>query len=127
VHHGTKRRGSTAVRYLNLLLCVVMVGFAAVQYNDPDLLLWIAYYLVPAGWAYVAAFRPQYFKSGPWLGWLCASVAVWVGIVWYYWPPMPNFWLTEVWTQEETAREGMGLMIALGTLVLALFTAYRKR
>ncbi len=29
--------------------------------------------------------------------------------------------------QEETAREGMGLMVALGVLLVALLSAYRRR
>jgi hypothetical protein len=115
------------MRYVNLSLCLAMLGFAAVQYNDPDIWLWVFYYSVPAAWAYIAAFRPQLFKSAQWLGWLWASVAAWVGLVWLYWPTMPNFWLKEVWTQEETAREGMGLMIALGVLVVVVLTAYRTR
>jgi hypothetical protein len=40
---------------------------------------------------------------------------------------VPNFWRSAVWLNEETAREGMGLMVAFGVLLVALFTAYRKR
>jgi Transmembrane family 220, helix len=36
------------MRWLNLPFFIAMFGFAAVQYNDPDALLWIVYYLVPA-------------------------------------------------------------------------------
>jgi Transmembrane family 220, helix len=115
------------LRLLNLLLCLLMLGFAAVQYNDPDWWLWVFYYLVPAFWAFIAGFRHRVFQAVQWLGWLWISVVGWAGLVWYYWPQMPNFWLKQVWMQEETAREGMGLMIALGVLLVALLTAYRKR
>lgn len=115
------------MRWLNFLLALVMVGFAAVQYNDPDWYLWVAYYGVPAFWALVAGFRHRLLQRMQWLGGLWACVAGWIGLVVYYWPTMPGFWRKAVWWQEETAREGMGLMIALGVLMVALFTAYRKR
>jgi len=115
------------MRWLNFLLALVMIGFAAVQYNDPDWYLWVVYYLVPAFWALVAGFRHRLLQRMQWLGALWACVAGWIGLVIYYWPTMPGFWRKEVWWQEETAREGMGLMIALGVLGVALFTAYRKR
>jgi Transmembrane family 220, helix len=115
------------LRLLNLVLCLVMIVFAALQYNDRDMLLWVVYYIVPAAWAFVAAFRHRLFQSVQWLGWLWACVAAWVGLVWYYWPKMPNFWHAAVWTQQVTAREGMGLMIALAVLLVAVFTAYKKR
>jgi hypothetical protein len=115
------------LRWLNALLALVMVGFAAVQYNDPDWALWAAYYAVPAFWALVAGFRYRLLQRMQWLGALWACVAGWVVLVYAYWPTVPNFWRQDVWWQEETAREGMGLMVALGVLLVALLTAYRKR
>jgi hypothetical protein len=115
------------LRWLNFLLFLVMLAFAAVQYNDPDWYVWIVYYLVPAFWALVAAFRHRLFQRMQWLGWLWSCVAGWAALVYVYWPQMPSFWRKEVWSQEETAREGMGLMIALAVLAVAVFTAYRKR
>jgi len=115
------------MRWLNVLLALVMVGFAAVQYNDPDWYLWVVYYGVPAFWALVAGLRHRQLQRMQWLGALWACVAGWIGLVIYYWPTMPGFWHKQVWLQEETAREGMGLMIALGVLAVALVTAYRRR
>jgi hypothetical protein len=115
------------MRWLNGLLALVMVAFAAVQYNDPDWALWVVYYAVPMFWVLVAGFRHALLQRTQWLGALWACVAVWIGLVYFYWPTMPNFWRQAVWWEEETAREGMGLMIALGVLLVALFTAYRKR
>ena len=98
-----------------------MVGFAAVQYNDPDLLQWVVYYLVPAAWAFLAAFRLDLLRTSTGRRLVWASVAVWLGIVVFYWPQMPGFWRQEVFLAEETAREGMGLMIAwLAVLVAAI-------
>ena len=115
------------LRWLNTLLALVMLGFAAVQYNDPDWALWAGYYAVPAFWALVAGFRHRLLQRMQWLGALWACVAGWVVLVYAYWPTVPNFWRQDVWWQEETAREGMGLMVALGVLLVALLTAYRKR
>lgn len=116
------------MRYVNMLLGFMMVAFATVQYNDPDALLWILIYLIPAAWAFAAAFRLAQVRSpaGERLLWL--SVAAGVGTTVYYWPTMPGFWRQEVWWLEETAREGMGVMIALAVLFVVLATALlRKR
>jgi hypothetical protein len=117
------------MRYLNMLLGLVMLGFAAVQYNDPDVLLWVVYYAVPAAWAFLAAFRLDLVRSANGMRWLGVSVALWLGLVIFYWPPMPGFWRREVFMVEvagEAAREGMGLMIAWVVLLLAMFSARRK-
>lgn len=115
------------MRYVNMLLGLLMVAFAAVQYNDPDALLWMAIYLVPAVWAFAAAFRLVQVRSqaGERLLWL--SVAVGVGTTVYYWPTMPGFWRKDVWWVEETAREGMGVMIALAVLLVVLATALLRK
>jgi hypothetical protein len=114
------------MRILNIFLCVAMLGFAAVQFNDPDVLLWVVYYIVPAAWAFVAAFRLDLVRSRRGMGWLWVSLALWLGLVIFYWPPMPGFWRREVFmveVQGEAAREGMGLMIAWGVLVVVLISA----
>ena len=115
------------MRWVHVLLALAMVAFAAVQLNDPDAPLWIAYYAVPAFWALMAAFRQRLLYRMRWLGALWACVAGWVALVVYYWPTAPGFWRVAVWMNDEPAREGMGLMIALGVLMVALFSAYRRR
>jgi hypothetical protein len=114
------------MRYVNIALGLVMLAFAAVQYNDPDAPLWIAIYMVPGAWAFAAAFRLQKVRSPVGMKWLWASVAVGFAAMIYYWPEMPGFWRKEVWWVEETAREGMGVMIGFGVLLVALATALRK-
>lgn len=111
------------MRYVHMFLCLTMLGFAAVQYNDPDGLLWIVYYIVPAGWAFLAAFRHEVLRAPRTLPWLWASSAAWLGLVIFYWPTMSGFWRREVFMAEETAREGMGLMIAFAVIALALITS----
>ena len=89
------------MRYLNILLGLAMLAFAAVQYNDPDMLLWIVYYAVPAAWAFLAAFRLDLVRSKQWMLALWASIAIGLGVVGYYWPTMPGFWRPAVFTLEE--------------------------
>lgn len=109
------------MRILHFILMMFMILFMAVQYNDPDGLLWIAIYSVPAIWCAVAAFwRPG--LAGPKAGsalMLCLAGSVALTV--YYWPATPRFWRQDVWWEVETAREGMGMMIV--TMVLLLVAA----
>ena len=117
------------MRYLNILLGLVMFGFAAVQYNDPDVLLWVVFYAVPMVWAFLAAFRLDLVRSKLGMLGLWASIVIGLGVVIYYWPAMPGFWRPAVFMVEvegEGAREGMGLMIAWVVLMLAMFSARRQ-
>lgn len=115
------------MRILNLLLGLVMIAFVGVQYNDPDGLLWAVYYLVPAAWALVAALRPQTLRVPAAAAAAWVSVAVWFGLMIFYWPALPRFWQPEVWSVEETAREGMGMMVAWFVVLVAALTALGQR
>jgi len=108
------------MRYVLMVLGLLMLAFAAVQYNDPDALLWVVIYLVPAAWAFAAAFRPAWVRTLAGERLLWATVAVGAGTMVFYWPAMPGFWRQEVWWVEETAREGMGVMIGFAVLVVVL-------
>lgn len=117
------------MRAVNLLLCLAMLAAVAVQYDDPDGPLWMLYYGVPAFWAGLMVWRrgalPQ--PAAPWRLALWASLAVWAGLTVFYWPGMPGFWRKEVWWVEETAREGMGMMMAFAVVVVAWLTSRRSR
>jgi hypothetical protein len=111
------------MKYVNILFCAVMILFAAVQYNDPDALLWVPVYLVPAACAGLAAFRVSIFRGRVpqiMLG-LCLLLAV-LGTV-FYWPQTPGFWRMDVWWETETAREGMGMVIATLAIGVVAVTA----
>jgi len=115
------------MRYVNIVLGVLMVAFTAVQYNDPDPHVWVPIYLIPAAWAFAAAFRLPRIVSTPGAALLGVCVLAYVGLVVYYWPQAPQFWRKDVWWVEETAREGMGVMIALGVLLVVSATALTAR
>lgn len=114
------------MRYLFIGLMCLMLLFAGVQYNDPDGVMWMAIYAVPAVWCALASFAPALFRHAfvKWALWgsLLASLA---GVV-RFWPLTPRFWTSEVWYNVETAREGMGLMIAAGVLI-AVLTRYGRK
>ena len=116
------------MRYLNGGLCLLMVLFAAVQYNDPDGVFWMPVYLVPAAWAGLAAYRPQLLRD-PWpsIG-LAGCLVLAVAGVFYFWPQDPGWWRQDVWWESEAAREGMGFMVATATLlVVALTRSHESR
>jgi len=107
------------MRIISGIFCVLMVLFTALQFNDPDVLHWALIYGAAAVWCGLAAFRPA-LTTCVWgrrlLGLFLALAAF--GIIWYF-PKTPGFWQTEVWWVTETAREGMGIMIAFIALVIA--------
>ena len=111
------------MRVFNIILGLLMIAFAAVQLNDPDSYIWILYYLVGAAWALIAALKSEFIRSpmGKVLLWLSIGVAL--GGVIYYFPQMDRFWERDVWWNEETAREGMGVMILLIVMVVALLSS----
>ena len=117
----------TPLRIVNVILGLTMTGFTAVQYNDPDMPLWVLMYAVPAIWMYAVTYRLQGVLGSPDIMRLLWATAVfYVVAVIFLWPAMPNFWRKEVWIVEETAREGMGVMIALGVVLIAVLNTRLK-
>ena len=115
------------MRYANIVLGVLMVLFAAVQYNDPDAPLWMVIYLVPAAWAFMAALRLPSITSKEGSVLLWASLAVYLFAVVFFWPQAPGFWRKDVWWLDEQAREGLGLMIAFAVLLCVLAATLTAR
>ena len=101
--------------------------FAAVQYNDPDALYWGAIYGIAAVWTGIAALRPALFSKSAVSTLFLVSLVLALAGVWYHWPQSPEFWKQDVWWNTETAREGMGMMIAAFALLFAGFIALRAR
>jgi predicted membrane channel-forming protein YqfA (hemolysin III family) len=115
------------MQIVSAVCCLLMILFAAVQYNDPDALYWILIYGVAALWCGLAAFRPVVFSSPLWRGLLVATIVLlFIGVVWH-WPRTPSFWRQEVWWVTETAREGMGMMIALFAVIIAWITSRKGK
>ena len=115
------------MRVLLGLLLVLMILFGAVQYNDPDGLLWMGIYLVPALWCGMGLFLPRVFNNTATVILFWASVVMSIIGVFYFWPLTPQFWTKEVWYNVETAREGMGLMIVFIVLLIVFFSTRKNQ
>jgi len=109
------------MRVLNIVFCLLMLLFGAVQYNDPDGSRWLLIYFVPAFFCGIAGFKPDWLMPVAMRALLLLALLLALIGVFYYWPQMDGFWRRDVWWEEETAREGMGMMIVALALLLAWF------
>ncbi|WP_160328168.1 transmembrane 220 family protein [Solirubrum puertoriconensis] len=110
-------------RYIFGTLCLLLVAFAGLQLNDPDPLLWVTLYLLPAATLAWAAARPL-------PRWVPAVLALaYLGLSAWWWPtrfdgvtgPMnPG-------TTIEDAREALGLLICASCLGLAAWLGQHRR
>jgi hypothetical protein len=109
------------MRYASGALGILLLLFAAAQYNDPDRLFWSVAYGVPAFWAVGIAIKPASLRgTTATVLFIACMIAAFIG-VYYFWPQANEWWRQEVWWRDEAAREGMGLMIVAGAfLFLAL-------
>ena len=110
------------MKFVNGIFAVILLLFAAVQYNDPDAFFWIPAYLIPAFWAAAAAYRPNWLRGRLASMGLAACVGLAIAGVIYFWPQDAGWWHREVWWQSETAREGMGVMIVTASLLIVSLT-----
>ena len=55
----------TLLQIVNAFLCVVLIAFAVVQYNDPDFYFWVPVHLLTAALAGLAVYRPQRLHNPP--------------------------------------------------------------
>ncbi len=117
------------MRVLCGVLAVLLVLFAAVQWNDPDVLFWASIYTAGAAWCGIAALRPELLRTGAARGLLAVSVALAVWGVVAFWPPVERWWAVDVWWPQvsgETSREGMGMMILAASVLAAGAVAWRR-
>ena len=103
-----------------------MLTFAGVQWNDPDGPVWAAIYAVPALLMLVVLLRPAALSSRPGRVLLGVILLCLFAATVMRWPEQEAFWTRDVWWEEETAREGMGLLIALLVSVAAIPSALRR-
>ena len=115
------------MRLLNIILCVLMLVFAAVQYNDPDGFIWMGIYAIPTIWAAIAAWRNQWLghKVVHFLLLFCIFISV-AGVL-VFWPSDEGWWRQKVWWEQESAREGIGMMIVILVLAVVWFSRPRSR
>ncbi|HXH20322.1 MAG TPA: transmembrane 220 family protein [Chitinophagales bacterium] len=113
-----------ALNFLSLAFALLFIGFAAVQYNDPDRLVWIYAYLLPAYISF-SAFRNRFNKG------LIAAVALaaFSGAVTFF--PYGHFEGIALkdgmkTIEIELARESLGLGIVFIGMLMHLFQSFSK-
>lgn len=108
-------------------LCLVLLLFAAVQYNDPDPEVWMPIYGIPGLLAGIAAWRPAAVQYGVLRTIVLACTLLALLGVYRYWPQSDNFWNIDVWWGDEGAREGMGMMIVAAAMLILAVPALMRR
>jgi len=103
------------MRVACIVMAVVFVVFAALQYNDPDLLVWVALYGFAAAVSLLAASARQ--------GWApVAGLLIYASGFFMLAPTIDAGW----WHSEE-AREGLGLLVATLWMGALLVPTVRSR
>ena len=121
----TAREQDYRVRAINWTLGAILLAFAALQLNDPDALYWAALYAIGGAWCLAAAWRPRRVAERPWPALLAITLALVLGALVWLWPVADGWWRMSVWWEDETAREGLGLII-LGLSLLAAWSTVRR-
>ena len=111
------------MRAVHVVLCVILLLFAALQYNDPDWYYWGPVYLLAASWSFAgcagaaaSCTRGRSARIGAPLSMLLvlagfASLASQLG---------PG------WIHNEEARESLGYLICAITTALSVWDARRR-
>ncbi|MGJ8652509.1 MAG: transmembrane 220 family protein [Opitutaceae bacterium] len=120
-------KSTLKMKTTNIILCLLMILFVGVQYNDPDGLLWVVIYSIPALGAGLLVFCPQRMTKPQVARIYYLLTAILVMLTIYYWPKTPGFWKMEVWWETETAREGLGTLIATIALAISSLTIWKSQ
>ena len=116
---------NTAAKILSLVFTLMFLGFAAVQINDPDPLVWIWAYLVPA-YISLSAFRDKFNKELI----LVVLIAALAGAITFF--PYGHFEGVALkhgmkTLNIELARESLGLGIVALVSAFHLAQAYLRK
>ena len=114
----------TMTRFLSLAFTLLFLFFAAVQYNDPDWLVWIYAYLLPAYISF-SAFRNRFNKGLI----LAVSIAALFGAITFF--PYGHFEGVALkhgmkTIEIELARESLGLGIVFIAMAINMIQAYTR-
>lgn len=113
---------NTITKILSLVFTLLFLAFAAVQYNDPDVLVWTFAYLVPAYISF-SAVRNQFNKE---LIWVVLIGAIAGAITYFPYGHYEGVALKDGMKTLyiETARESLGLVIVAAIAAMHLAQAY---
>jgi hypothetical protein len=122
-------RPKAAVRIASLLMAVLFLLSAALQYNDPDPLIWIALYVSAALASLTSSRSPARAWPPALVGGISLVWAVAIGI--RLEPGSPGRMFDEFGMESvaiEEAREATGLLIVAAWMVfLLLYARFRSR
>lgn len=110
------------MRTVHVVLCGVLLFFAALQYNDPDWYYWGPVYLLAAIWSLLAAMAPQLLRSSL-LARIGAPLSMMLFVLGFV--SLANQ-LGPGWIHNEEARESLGYLICAATTALAIWDARRR-
>lgn len=105
------------MRIANGVICVILLFFAALQWNDPDSLVWEAIYGASAIWPGIAAFKPGFLSTIKPLR-LAGLAGIALCILGF---ALNASTITSDWIHVETAREAFGYLICAASIGLALY------
>jgi len=110
------------MRYLHTVLCVILIFFAALQYNDPDWYYWGPVYLLAATWSLLAVRQPERFLSWP-AARIGAPVSIALFLAGFLWlsPTIGSNWI-----HVEEAREAFGYLICAAATAFAFWDSRRR-
>jgi hypothetical protein len=112
------------MKYLSLFFVLMFTAFAALQYNDPDPILWMGFYLYAAMISGMAFFNKFNVYS------IGIGIVVYITGIIYSWPETFSRITNEMNQADpnvELARETLGLTICLATMVMFLIYMYAKK
>ncbi len=113
------------MKYLALLLSIIFIGFAYLQLNDPDPVLWVGIYMVPVYLGIRAFLQYKNLELnivaiamtllGAYYAW--SGISVWEGF------NTENMAMKSI--NQELAREAVGLLIMAFAIFLYCFVPKR--
>jgi len=119
------------MKWVHLIISLVFLSFAGMQWNDGDAIVWILMYIIIAAVAFFAFRQRHYFYIN-----LIVSIILFVSFITYI-PELQNWAkdgmpsITESMKASspyiELVRESLGLLISFVAMCCYLFFSWRAR
>jgi hypothetical protein len=110
------------MKYLSLLLFIIFLLFAGLQYNDPDPILWIPIYGIAAYCAFMAYLGKSNMEMLLVLLVICTAAAINSWSQMTAWEGVITDGLAMKTPNQELARESLGLGICAVSFLFFYFT-----
>lgn len=118
------------MKWIHLIVSILFLSFAIMQWNDSDALLWMVMYTVVSGVAFLA-FRNKHHI------WVNAGLVAIMMVAFISYIPSLRDWISDGMPTItdamqasspyiELVREGLGLLLSLITMIIYLILAKRN-